>query len=137
MVDQVISSAPPFQGITQRSRISLGREYDVEIAYIAAQASLSDEIDVRMAAGVAVSIDTNMTGTHLAVYASAEPGGVKRPVYDRDAALLIVTAVDGSIVVLPSEVFPLGFIALASCSNAAGELQAEAARRQFLVLLKP
>ena len=137
MPDQVISSAPPFQGITKRNRISLAREYDVEIAYIAVQGSISTEIDVRMAAGIAVSVDTTMDGTHLAVYASAEQGGAKRPVYDRDAALLIVTAVDNGIIILPAEVFPLGFIALASCSAADGTLEAESAVRTFVVMLKP
>jgi len=126
----------PFDGIQRRGRISLAREYDTKIVTIANGESISDEIDFRFAAAMAVSIDANMTGTHLAVYGSAESGGVKRPLYDKDDNLLIVTAEDNGIVALPSEIFPVGYLALASCSDAAGTLETEGGDRVFVVMVK-
>lgn len=138
MVDQVINNTGiAFEGMARRQGTSFVREYAVVVTYIANGDSLSDEIDIRNAAGVAVSIDSNMTGTHLAVYASAEQGGIKRPVYDDSDNLLIQTATDGAIIVLSPYVFPLGFISLVSCSDADGTLETEGGRRQFLVMLKP
>jgi hypothetical protein len=125
-----------FGGSARRQRISLGREYAAKLIAIASGESLSEEIDVRLASGVAVSIDSNMTGTHLAIYASYNMGGIKRPVRDDSNSLLIVTATDEAIITLPTEIFPLGYISLASCSDAAGTLAVEAADRTFVVMLK-
>ena len=133
MPDNVITTNPLHKPRTEN--VQLYRDYDVFIAYIEMGNSLSDEIDIRGAAGAAISIDNSITGTHIAIYASAEQGGMKRAVYDEDDNLLIVTVEDG-IVTLPPEIFPLGFIALADCSDADGTLTTEQVRLQFLVMLK-
>lgn len=135
MPDTVVTRYPGLNDKSRRELMSLGRQYDVFPAAIVAGNSLSEEIPVFGAAGIAISIDNTTTATHIAVYASAEEGGMKRAVYDEDNALLIVTVVDG-IVTLPPEVFPLGYIALALCSDADGTLTSDQADLQFLVLLK-
>lgn len=135
MPDRVMTNYP-FQGDTFRERISLAREYCVVGAAVTTGDSLSEEVDVRRAAGAAVEIDNTTSATHIAVYASAEQGGMKRPVYDPDDELLIVTVEDG-IVVLPAEIFPLGFISLALCSDSDGTLTSDQADLLFLVILKP
>ena len=126
-----------FGGDIRRQRMSLAREYAARLVTIANGDSLSEEIDVRRASGAAVSIDNSMDGTHLAIYASAEMAGEKRPVRSSSDLLLIVVATDGAIIVLPSDIFPLGYISLASCSNVDGTLQVESADRVFVVMLKP
>jgi hypothetical protein len=127
---------PFFNGIVRRERISLAREWDWMVAVIAANESLTEAIDVRMAAGVAVTVDPNRTNGYLVVYASHEEAGVYRPVRDKDNTLLMVTATAGAIIVLPAEVFPLGWIKLGSCSSA-GVLLAEPARREHTIHVKP
>ncbi|MBD3299832.1 MAG: hypothetical protein GF347_00590 [Candidatus Moranbacteria bacterium] len=126
----------PFDQGRRRERISLGREYDWTIAVIPAGSARSEEIDVTMAAGIAVSVDNSMSGTHLAIYATHESGGTMRPVRDKDNSLLIVTATDGAIIVLPPEVFPLGYISLVSCSDADGTEEEEQSELNLVVMVK-
>lgn len=126
-----------FGGNIHRQRMSLAREYAARLVTILNGESLSEEIDIRLASGVAVSIDSSMDGTHLAIYASSDMGGAKRPVRSSSDLLLIIVATDGAIIVLPSDIFPLGYISLASCSDVDGTLQAEGADRVFVVMLKP
>lgn len=126
-----------FGGNIHRQRMSLAREYAARLVTILNGESLSEEIDIRRASGAAVSVDNAMDGTHLAIYASAQMGGDKRPVRDSNNNILIVTATDGAIIVLPSDIFPLGYISLVSCSDVNGTLQAEGADRVFIIMLKP
>jgi hypothetical protein len=126
-----------FGGDIRRQRMSLAREYAARLVTIPSGASLSEEIDIRRASGVAVSVDNAMDGTHLAIYASAQMGGIKRPVRDNSNNILIITATDGAIVILPSDIFPLGYISLVSCSDINGTLQTEGADRVLIVMLKP
>lgn len=126
-----------FGGNIHRQRVSLAREYAARLVSIANGDSLSEEIDIRRASGAAVSVDNAMDGTHLAIYASPDMGGIKRPVRDSNNNILIVTATDGAIIILPSDIFPLGYVSLASCSDVNGTLQAEGADRVFIIMLKP
>ena len=126
----------PFKGTQRRERISLGREWDWRLVTIAAGASLSDAIDARFSAGIAVTVDPTRTNGYLIVYASHELAGAYSPVQDKNGTLLIATATAGNTVVLAAEVFPLGYIKLGSC-NSAGTLLAEAATRRHVIVMKP
>lgn len=126
-----------FMGKQRRERISLAREWDKRVITIATGQSLSEAVDVRLAAGLAVSVDDNMTATYLAVYASDAFAGAYRPARDKDGTLLTVPRTAGSIMVLPAEVFPLGYIKLASCSNATGTLLNVTANRILVLFMKP
>ena len=134
MADRVIQDVP-FSGNTNRDRGSIAREYACKIVLIANGESVSEEFDARLAAGISVEVDNNMTGSHLAVYGSFVSGGAKRPLYGPNNNLLIVTAADG-LVTLPADVFPVGYLALTSCSDANGTLQAEGAQRTYVVMMK-
>jgi len=137
MADKVITRYPFQQHKGYREKISLGREYCVFPAAVTAGDSVSEEIDVRGAAGAAVGLDPVMSSaTHIAIYASAEGGKNKLPVYDEDDNLLIITVEAGCIVTLPPEIFPLGYIALALCSDSSGTLTSDQSNLQFLVMLK-
>jgi hypothetical protein len=111
---------------------SLVRDHAVDIIGIANGESISEEFDARLIASASVGVDNTMDGTHLAVYGSPISGEPKRPLYDSDNALLIVTASDGTIV-LPEKIFPVGYLALVSCSDANGTLQVEGADRTFVI----
>jgi len=130
-------ASEPFRGIQRRERVSLGREWDWRVVTIPANSAYSEVIDVRFSAGMAVSGDDNMTGTYLAVYACHEPDGAYRPVRDSNGILLTVPRTAGSIMVLPAEIFPLGWVRLVSCSNATGTTVTEATTRTLVVHLKP
>jgi len=126
-----------FMGKQRRERISLAREWDKRIITITSGQALSEAVDVRMAAGLAVSVDDGMTATHLAVYGSDEFAGAYRPVRDENGTLLTVTRTAGSIMVLPAKVFPLGYIKLASCSTITGTLLNVTANRVLVLYMKP
>jgi len=130
-------ASEPFRGIERRERISLGREWDYRLITIPANGIYSEAIDTRFSAGMAVSVDDNMTGTYIAIYASHEQNGAYRPVRDSNGTLLAVPRTAGSIMVFPAEVFPLGWVRLVSCSNATGTTVTEAAARVLVVHLKP
>jgi hypothetical protein len=129
-------ASEPFKGIQHRERVSLGREWDWRLVTIAAGASLSDAIDVRFSAGIAVTVDPTVTNGYLVVYSAHELAGAYSPVQDKNGTLLIATATAGRTVVFPAEVFPLGYIKLGSC-NSSGTLLAEVATRVHTVMLKP
>lgn len=126
-----------FMGKQRRERISLAREWDKRIITITSGQALSEAVDVRMAAGLAVSVDDNMTATYLAVYTSDALNGAYRPARDKDGTLLTVPRTAGSVMVLPAEVFPLGYICIASCSNATGTLLPVTANRVLVLYMKP
>lgn len=126
----------PFRGVRQRERVSFAREWSWRQVTITSGTSLSDEIDMRMASGIAVTVDPTRTNGYLVVYASHEKGGAYSPVRNDAGTLLVATATAGETVVLAAEVFPLGWIRLGSC-NSAGVLLAEAATRRHTVMLKP
>lgn len=134
MPDRVLQDIP-FSGNTYRQRTSIAREYACLIRIIVAGDSLSEEFDARMAAGISVEIDNSMTGTHLTVYGSYSPGGAKRPLYGANGNILILTVNDG-LVTLPADVFPVGFLAFRSASDANGTPQLEAAQRTYVVMMK-
>jgi len=77
-----------------------------------------------------------MTGTHIGIYACHESKGVFRPVNDTDG-LIVTTVNSGEITVISSNTFPLGFIKIASFSDAVGTLETEAAERTIVVMVKP
>jgi len=126
-----------YEGASHRQKTSLTREFDWLIRKIPAGATYSEIIPFTMSASITVSMPDEMDGTHIAIYNAFEDGGVPRPVYDRDNDLLIVTFRASATVVLPADCFPLGYIYLASASNAAGALQVESAERTFVITLKP
>jgi len=137
MADNVITRYPFQHQQGFRERISIGREYCVFPAALTAGDSVSEEIDIRGCAGAAIGLDPNMSSaTHIAIYASAEGDKNKLPVYDEDDNLLIITVEAGCIVTLPPEIFPLGYIALALCSDEDGTLTSDQSDLQFLVMLK-
>jgi len=126
-----------FRGQRYRDRVSLAREWDKKVITIFSGQALSEAVDVRMAAGIAVSVDDGMTATYLAVYTSDAFDGAYRPARDKDGTLLAVPRTAGSVMVLPAEVFPLGYIKIASCSNATGTLLNVTANRVLVLYMKP
>lgn len=130
----------PMFNLRFRQMISLGREWDSTVIHIATGQPYSEPIDLRRAAGASVFIPAAMTGTYLAVYACADDNesGAYWPVYNKDGTLLAVPVTAGTkALVLPAEVFPMGFIKLAACSNSTGTRVNEAAERTLVVTAKP
>jgi len=126
-----------FGGISNRIRISLAREWELQVIHIASGQPYSETVDCRMAAGAAVFLPTTMTGTHLVIYSAIEEDNAYWPVYNENALLAVITVGANRVVTLPSNIFPLGFIRLASASNATGTLANEGAERTMVMVLKP
>jgi len=125
----------PYEGGSHRERTSLAREFAWFQRTILSGETFSDCIPFNMSAGIAIMCPT-MTGTHVALYGSMELDGVPQPIYDKDGTHLVV-AVQTGIISLPADLFPIGFLYLASASAAAGTLAVEGAERTFVVMLKP
>jgi hypothetical protein len=126
-----------FSGNIRRQRVSIAREYAAKLVVIENGASFSNEIDFRLASRIAVSVDDTMDGTYLTVYASANMGGPYRPVYDSGGNLITEASTAGRIIVFSEDTLPLGYIVLASCSDANGTLATETGNRTFVLMIKP
>ena len=125
----------PFK--SPRGDAILQRQWRTKILVVPAGDSFSNELDFRRAAGLAITVDGNISATHVAVRASPEEGGAKLPVYDDAGELLIAAATGGTIISMHPETFPLGYIALALCSDADGTLTTEQSNMQFVAMVKP
>ena len=126
-----------FGGISRRERISLAREYEWLIRTVTAGENFTNEIPFTQGAAMAIICPSGLTATHVALYGSFESGGVPRPINDKNGTHLVVGLAGDTIVTLPADIFPVGFIFLGLASAADGTLTTEGANCDFVIMIKP
>ena len=126
-----------FGGRSRREKISLAREFEWLQRKVLSGESFSECIQFYMGAGMAVGCPSGLSATHIALYGSHEMGGVQRPIYDKDGTHLVVSAQADGIVILPADIFPVGYIYLALASDSDGTLTTEQSDFDFMVMIKP